>query len=205
MTVLKDESAIKKYGDKGKNGVIEIITKKNEDIKIIGYGLPANNNTYIGSPTKKNFDSPLENDGKYGTSDGSDPKSKTIVIRGKNGASGEKPLIVIDGKENSKNLEEINPDDIFSINVLKDNSATDKYGDKGENGVIEVTTKKAADLSTEKIQALVIIDGVESNINVENIDSDKIKSMNVLKDKSATDKYGEKGKNGVIEITTKEK
>jgi len=38
---------------------------------------------------------------------------------------------------------------------------------------------------------------------LKNLDTENIESMNVLKNKNATDKYGDKGKNGVIEITTK--
>jgi TonB family protein len=55
----------------------------------------------------------------------------------------EKPLVVIDGvvSENDK-LKKINPDDIKIISVFKDDYATKKYGDKGQNGVIEVTTYK---------------------------------------------------------------
>lgn len=57
--------------------------------------------------------------------------------------------------------------------------------------------------------ALVIIDGVEKGTMKDYPDDsfpvkpEAIKSMNVLKDKNATDKYGSKGKNGVIEIETK--
>ena len=40
---------------------------------------------------------------------------------------------------------------------------------------------------------------------MENLDSEKIKSINVLKGESATKKYGKKAKDGVIEITTKDK
>ncbi len=54
------------------------------------------------------------------------------------------PLIVMDGKimDKGKNLNEIDPDSIESINVLKGKSAEEKYGDKGANGVIEIVTKK---------------------------------------------------------------
>jgi len=58
---------------------------------------------------------------------------------------------------------------------------------------------------------LVIVDGEEHKVDITDIDPETIESMNVLKDKPeegrhmATDKYGEKGKNGVIEITTKNK
>ena len=50
---------------------------------------------------------------------------------------------------------------------------------------------------------LVVLDGKITNIDVEKIDPNSVQSMNILKDKPATDKYGEKGKDGVIEITSK--
>lgn len=53
------------------------------------------------------------------------------------------PLYFLDGKEiDKKILETIKPDDVESINVLKDKSAIDKYGEKGKNGVIEIFSKK---------------------------------------------------------------
>ncbi|RKD13244.1 hypothetical protein BCY91_10520 [Pelobium manganitolerans] len=53
-----------------------------------------------------------------------------------------KPLLILDGKEFKGEISDIKSDNIKSINVLKDESATKKYGDKGKNGVIEITTKK---------------------------------------------------------------
>jgi hypothetical protein len=62
--------------------------------------------------------------------------------------------------------------------------------------------------STEKTElpkdVLYIIDGKEmESISMKDIDPNTIKSINVLKGENAEKKYGEKGKNGVIEITTK--
>lgn len=55
----------------------------------------------------------------------------------------EDPIYILNGKEISKKeMEKIKPDNINSINVLKGKSAKDKYGDKGKNGVIEITSKK---------------------------------------------------------------
>ena len=55
----------------------------------------------------------------------------------------EKPLIVIDGVITSEiNLNDLNPTNIQSMNVLKGEKATTKYAEKGANGVIEITTKK---------------------------------------------------------------
>lgn len=53
------------------------------------------------------------------------------------------PLIVIDGVAGG-NLHNINPNDIASIDVLKDGAATAIYGTRGSNGVIVVTTKGGA-------------------------------------------------------------
>ncbi|MDT0559271.1 M56 family metallopeptidase [Ichthyenterobacterium sp. W332] len=56
---------------------------------------------------------------------------------------GKNPLIIVDGKEiKKKDLSDIDPDTIESITVLKDKKATEKYGKKGENGVIVITLKK---------------------------------------------------------------
>jgi hypothetical protein len=62
--------------------------------------------------------------------------------------------------------------------------------------------------STEKTElpkdVLYIIDGKEmESISMKDIDPNTIKSINVLKGENAEKKYGEKGKNGVIEVTTK--
>lgn len=52
------------------------------------------------------------------------------------------PLIVIDGEITTKDkFKSLKPDDINSVSVLKDKSATILYGSKGENGVVIVETK----------------------------------------------------------------
>jgi TonB-dependent SusC/RagA subfamily outer membrane receptor len=56
---------------------------------------------------------------------------------------GIKPLYVIDGVvAEDSNIESLSPDNIESISVLKGETAIAKYGEKGKNGVIEITTKK---------------------------------------------------------------
>ena len=54
-------------------------------------------------------------------------------------------LIVVDGVPFSGNLNEINNDDVESISVLKDASATAIYGSRGANGVLLITTKRGSD------------------------------------------------------------
>lgn len=66
-----------------------------------------------------------------------------IRIRGIRSISGSnEPLFVLDGIPYDGNLNDINPDDVASIDVLKDASATAIYGSRGANGVVLITTKK---------------------------------------------------------------
>ncbi|MEL6831379.1 MAG: TonB-dependent receptor [Bacteroidota bacterium] len=71
---------------------------------------------------------------------GADPK---IQIRAANSISGaSNPLIVVDGYPISGSLATVNPNDIESLEVLKDAASAAIYGSRGANGVILVTTKK---------------------------------------------------------------
>lgn len=103
---------------------------------------------------------------------------------------------------------------IESINVLKDKMVIAKYGKKGKNGVEEVILKKGISVSDiqnnldDKInsenQPIIFIDGVLSETKeADKIVHDRIESVHVWKGKEATDKYGERGKNGVVEIKLK--
>ncbi|WP_026752317.1 M56/M15 family metallopeptidase [Sediminibacterium sp. C3] len=58
--------------------------------------------------------------------------------------NGQKPLVVLNGKQiEFESLNELNPNEIVSINVLKNEAAISKYGAEGDNGVIEIATKDA--------------------------------------------------------------
>lgn len=66
-----------------------------------------------------------------------------ISIRGQVSLSGSKSvLIILDGIQYSGSLSSINPDDIASIDVLKDASSTAVYGAQGANGVILITSRR---------------------------------------------------------------
>lgn len=70
----------------------------------------------------------------------------SVVIRGVGsfGANSD-PLYVIDGfPSNSDNFRSINPNDIESVQVLKDAAATSEYGSRGTNGVIVIKTKSGS-------------------------------------------------------------
>ena len=68
----------------------------------------------------------------------------SIRVRGIGSIRGNvEPLWVIDGVVGSSSAD-LNPNDIETISILKDGSATALYGSRGANGVIQVTTKRAA-------------------------------------------------------------
>lgn len=83
----------------------------------------------------------------YGTDSDAPADVPTVQIHqngkdglGKEGAS---PLVLIDETEvSTETMNKLDPQQIESITVLKDVSATAKYGEKGKNGVILITTKK---------------------------------------------------------------
>jgi TonB-dependent starch-binding outer membrane protein SusC len=67
----------------------------------------------------------------------------TIQIRGNNSLQfGTNPIVVVDGLIMDGGLNLVNPNDIASIDVLKDASATSLYGARASNGVVVITTKK---------------------------------------------------------------
>lgn len=114
ISVLKDKTATEKYGKKGEDGVILIISKKGEFTKTV--------------------------DGETISiiEDSNQNTRKTSIVN-----NGKTPLYILDGKEiTSEQMEAIQPSDIDTVTVLKDKSATDKYGKKGENGVIVISLKK---------------------------------------------------------------
>lgn len=73
--------------------------------------------------------------------DGSPGGNTLIRIRGNNSINGgNDPLIIVDGLQGA-NINQLNPNDIASMEILKDASATAIYGSRGANGVILITTK----------------------------------------------------------------
>ncbi len=66
--------------------------------------------------------------------------STNMYIRGQNTWNGGQPLILVDGVERSMNNIDVN--EVASISVLKDASATAVFGVKGANGVVLITTKR---------------------------------------------------------------
>ena len=78
------------------------------------------------------------------SSSGAPGSAPTIRIRGIGSyAASSTPLYIVDGVPTELSAAVINPEDIESMSVLKDASASAIYGNRGANGVIIITTKKA--------------------------------------------------------------
>ncbi|WP_205461995.1 TonB-dependent receptor [Mangrovibacterium lignilyticum] len=76
------------------------------------------------------------------TADASPGSSSTIQIRGKRSINGgNEPLVIVDGVQVSS-LNDVNPNDIASMEVLKDAAAQAIYGARASNGVILITTQR---------------------------------------------------------------
>ena len=94
---------------------------------------------------------------------------EVVVIKKSSKDSSDKPLMVLDGNVSTKNINDIAPDQIESVNVLKGETAKKKYGTKGAKGVIEITSKKNNKGYTTTIDTnsklSIIIDGDKITIN----------------------------------------
>lgn len=137
--------------------VLKSKDEKLEDVVVIGYGTSSKKDL-TGSVSKASISdmlkAPVSNfaDALSGrvsgvvvsSADGQPGSTPKITIRGNNSVTQDNsPLYVIDGFPiEGPNIGSINPDDIESLEVLKDASATAIYGARGANGVIMITTKK---------------------------------------------------------------
>lgn len=111
-------------------------------------------------------------------------------------------LIVVDGTEVSpESFSKMNAEDIKSMTVLKEKSAVMLYGDKGRKGVIVVETKAGS----VKAKPLILVDGHECTTDeIDTIKQEDILNVVTYKAGSApANTYKEKGRGGVIIITTK--
>ncbi len=127
LEVLKDKSSLKIYGTKGQNGVILVTTKRNN---------LSPDQLSVFAPKSKD-ESPEE------IKESQDVNFKaTTMLRSL--SISKQPLIVIDGVASEKGIEDVNPEDIESMSILKDASASNIYGEKGKHGVIVITTKKVS-------------------------------------------------------------
>ena len=76
--------------------------------------------------------------------------ASTIRIRGFGSVNGSRaPLVIVDNATFSGSYNDVNPNDIKTVTVLKDAAATTLYGARGANGVIVISTKRGSDSSED--------------------------------------------------------
>ncbi|WP_035333426.1 M56 family metallopeptidase [Dyadobacter crusticola] len=133
VNVLKNSKATSIYGNKGKNGVIEIATKPNsaktiESATIVAF-VPPNKSAKEPTTTVQQLN-PEPGSGIQFRTDPSVSLAKA-------------PLYIVDGvkQENDVAVSKLDPKKIESISVLKEAGATTTYGEEGKNGVVLITTR----------------------------------------------------------------
>ncbi len=99
---------------------------------------------------------------------------EVVVIKKSSKDSANKPLVVIDGVITpNKDMNELSPNDIQSMNVLKGASAKVIYGEKGENGVIEITTKSSSKPTNKMGKTVVGFEIDTTNLSI-TVDGDQV-------------------------------
>ena len=129
------------------------------------------------------------------TTDFKRPDGPSLKVRVEPGGS--MPLTIVDGVESAVMP---TPEEINSIEILKPNSPeAARYGDKGKNGVVVITTKSRKPTST----TIYIIDGQKSTeADMKALEQNKIKSVDVVRGKAAK-KYTDDPNVGVVIVNTK--
>ena len=131
-------------------------TKALDEVVVVGYGTQRKSQVTgaISSVDEQQLrDVPVANIGQalqgraagvnISSSSNAPGQAPVIRIRGNRSFSGSNdPLLVVDGIPYDGSLNDLNPDDITSLEVLKDASSTAIYGARGANGVILVTTRR---------------------------------------------------------------
>ncbi len=102
------------------------------------------------------------------TADNTPGGQPTVRIRGFGTINNNEPLYIIDGVPTKGGLNNINPNNVASMQILKDASAASIYGSRAANGVIIITTKKGkAGVSTLTFDARYGIQTAKSNSRID--------------------------------------
>ncbi|HSR37591.1 MAG TPA: TonB-dependent receptor plug domain-containing protein [Phnomibacter sp.] len=132
------------------------------------------------------------------------------------GTDGKSPLYIYAGQEISEaQMQQVDPNQIERIDVLKGDAALKVYGEKGRNGVVKITPKNADysqrtsgsqvnSIATTGQPPLYYFDGIRiSEEHMKMIDPSTIATVHVWKGDKAIDKFGTDAQYGVVEIISK--
>ncbi|GHT13355.1 SusC/RagA family TonB-linked outer membrane protein [Bacteroidia bacterium] len=150
-------------------GRVDVVMGENaqaiEDVVVIGYGTVSRKDLTgaVASVGSKTLNDRAVNSvgqalqgrmaGVYIVDNGNPHADVSLRIRGLGTVNDSNPLYVIDGVPATLGLNSINNEDIASVDVLKDASATAIYGSRGANGVVIITTKRGHGDGTLNIKA----------------------------------------------------
>jgi TonB-linked outer membrane protein, SusC/RagA family len=157
------------------NVVLEEETKGLDEVIVVGYGTSKRKDFTGSATTVKMENSPISllpntnalqslkgnvtglNIGATNSSGG----EPTMLIRGQNSISGSTvPLIILDGVIYLGSINDINPNDIASVDVLKDAVTAAVYGTRSANGVIAINTKRGN--SSKPVINLNVSSGIQT-------------------------------------------
>jgi len=205
VNVIKDKDAVAKYGEKAKNGVVEILLKKQLVVvsEATNPELMSDSIIYAYNFTYK---------GRSGW------KINNIDIPNK-------ALYILNGKEVAEEIAaKIADKDVADFIVLKGNEATKDYGAKAENGAVLINTKPGYEIRTWKTDTikfyrnetisginkkmLVIVDGkfyYDKTLQqvADELGITKFETIFLLTPEKAITRYGDKGKDGAVLVTLK--
>jgi len=199
ISVLKDQLAMALYGEKAKDGVILVTTKKG--VILPAQALSKGELTIQVSGTVTN------------AKDGQPMPGVAIVMKGSNTGSvtdlsGKYSLLVpsnailqfsFPGMATQEIV--VGNQRVIDVVMSEDDDRVVMTGIKESHSDGHIISIKPLNSNTD-VQPLYIVDGKEVD-NLSSIDPKSIESMSILKDQSATALYAEKGKNGVVIITLK--
>lgn len=184
--VIEGDEGIKRYGDAGKNGVILITTNKNKPEKQFNFSTEKREKKHVTDKSAEQEEGVFKHTEIENSNDGIGLKSKY-----------------------NKTDEKVIPAYQVGKDIIR-NSGRRYYRvgmpiEKADN-VFEGRPLTLENAKSAITAPLYIVDGViKQNLNPNEISPDDIEFISVLKGESAVAKYGDKGKNGVVEITMKKK
>ncbi|KKX50394.1 MULTISPECIES: M56 family metallopeptidase [Sphingobacterium] len=179
MTILKDKAVLLKYGERGKKGAIEIVTKGKKSASSIS-------NDY--KQTKTGF---------FNTKG---DKIGLILLDGKEVTMDEVNKV----PENKLSIKALSTGD-YAIQQYgeKGKNGVVELRDRSRTKALRDTSVRIIFGKSNKLPPLYVLDGKIYEGDINTIKPDNIESITVLKDASAQALYGARGANGVILIVTK--
>ncbi|MEG1864274.1 MAG: M56 family metallopeptidase [Alistipes sp.] len=149
IRVVKDSAELLRYGDKAKDGVIYVTTKRGDvpdekqREKSVEVTVSGDDDAQV-VMSKQGYSYTTGSANNQASS--GQVKKETMVICSAKGSGkvDTKLLYIVDGQERMGNVNDLNPGEISSMSIFKSGPLFDKYKERGVEGVVAITTKRAA-------------------------------------------------------------